>query len=415
MKKATLSVVAIIAFGLITLFWVRHSSRPPTGLGGPSKEEPAEGSVSGTTDAPQTKVSMQRAAIRRKLDWHDAATLRVVIAIALATKDVKKWAPALAELRNPKVKTQEALEILEDLLKSDDWQVRIRAAHILSERGSAAGVNTLQEAMRAAVGDTEIPTEAVLEAGETLNRRGTQIDPTALQSLYEKRNASEFLSIAAQQGDDWVSAYVQTERSNPTISVKTRELAAAEVGMSDPASIASFQNLTGSSDPDLKAIGNWALFQAAGDKSNLQAVEASAENFLHLNGPESATGSRIALGLLSLTDDPAAIAEMEKVADFTAKNVGGAYGFDSALLSLYSVGNDNQFIDDRIKQYLNGGYLAPGASSGLIWEIAASRNDPEIDQLAKAHNSESYELYFVRREGFAIPAVKLAGKAKRVQ
>jgi hypothetical protein len=400
--RITALLLALGICGILGFRW--RASAKNNGAGSPTLAsqlgtERGEGSskaAEATTDDARTS----------KLDWHEISGARFRIKAALVTGDKHAWAPSIGDLLNPKYKNNEATDLLVELLKEKDWNVKILAAGILLTRGSDEGVATLKEAIKVAPQNGDFTTNMVLEAASDLNLAGKQNDPTYLQAAYHRFPSDEILRIAAIEGCGWVADVVAKKRVSEGVRQST-ELIAAELGMSDAESRECYKRLLAAKTPDLRALGNWALYRATGDEAALRNVIASAEAFAGLNTPtpDTVNGSRLALGLLSVTDDPVVAKVEEQLADMAAQGKRmGPFIFDDFLRSLYFVQKDYGFIDQRLLSAMHGAYLKPGAGSDLIWRIASERRTPELEKLALAHNSEAYDLYFIRMKDFPLQA-----------
>jgi hypothetical protein len=340
----------------------------------------------------------------QKIGWLDATDFRIGWEAAVATGDIKKWSPVLGELLNPRYRQADAVALLSDILKSRDWQVKALAAQLLLQRGSREGVATMAEALKAASAGENVPESVVLKAVVSLNRFGEAIDPASLQGSYQRYPLDEILEVAALQGDAWAPEAVQQARQVGRPVINTA-LDAAYLGMADDESLAVYRQLVNSSNPDMRAVGNWALYRATGDQTGLQNVVSMARVYSGLTPAASGQGavSPYAVGMLTSTEDPLAVQTLEAIADLAAQGKAkGAYGLDETLSALYHVDKDYGFIDQRVTSYLNGSDPDAKWGSAVFWQIAAARSSPDIEQLAYAKKPGAYDLYFVRMADYPI-------------
>ncbi|HEY4301174.1 MAG TPA: hypothetical protein VGM73_09895 [Candidatus Didemnitutus sp.] len=395
--------VGIVGGGL--LLWRHDRSLARTA------KEPDAGALVSAAEEPDRPWEIRVRA--KKMGWLDVADYRGRWEAAVSTGDLKTWSPVLGELMNPKYRQADAVAMLGDM-KSNDWRVKALAAQILLQRGSREGVATMVETLKAASAGENVPESVVLKAVVSLNRFGETIDPASLRGSYQRYPLDEILEVAALQGDAWAPAAVQQARQVGRPVIDTA-LDAAYLGMADDQSLAIYRQLVNSADPDLRAVGNWALYRATGDQATLQNVVEMARVYSGLDPAAGhAPGSSYSVGLLTATEDPKAAQTLEAIADLAAhRKAKGAYGVDETLSALYYVDKDYGFIDQRITSYLNGSDPDAKWGSAVFWQIAAVRSSPDIERLAYAKSPTAYDLYFVEMADYPIPRAQTpAVKAK---
>jgi hypothetical protein len=330
--------------------------------------------------------------------WQNVGGLRERLEKAVATSDQKKWDPVIGELLNPNYRRGDAIKILVDFLSHPDWSVRIRSAQELLEIGSRDGLETLRLALRNAGESSSMSPVMVDTAAHALHRSGEKIDALDLQRAYSNYPRPELLEIAALQGASWVPDVVRQKRSARDSLIPT-ELIAAYVAMKDPDSIQRY-NLLLTLNPTAKVVGNWALYRATNDESRLQyLIEVLQEGDGTIPKTENSEGdaTMLAAKFVSMTESASVTRYLESVV-----NRGTSIGrmrIESALGSLYLVQKDYAFVDEKVLSYFTGRWSAPTSASSLLWEIAATRRTPELEQLALAKNPTAFDQNFVQMDG----------------
>jgi hypothetical protein len=326
---------------------------------------------------------------------------------AIASGDPLVWEPAVHQLSSLNYDRLDEIAALTELLNSPNREVRVRAAGILFELGSAAGRGVMNETLAAAARGEAVTWMAVVTSAQTLQDYRQPMDGDALWAVYQRLQAPELLEVATMQQLPQVRELVLERRRNRQLGYET-EYMAAYLGMKDGESLARYQQLL-SAYPKVQVLGHWALYQATGEPQHLDFVVSTLRQAIGMDPlPKDemvqTVTKHLAFKLLQITMDERGKAALRAIADYSAQTSKKSVDFSSAFGALLYLHHDYAFVDQRIMEYLRGGYGGPHIG-GFMMDLAAARATPEIEAAAKALNYTAYEYAFSLRKGRPLEAI----------
>ncbi|MGH7957176.1 MAG: hypothetical protein ACREH8_09200 [Opitutaceae bacterium] len=336
-------------------------------------------------------------AAARERGWPVDANVRARIDRALASGDLLEWMPALSDVMSPIYQRGEVIALLTDILKYPNWEVRARAADLLLQLGSYAGVPVLKALLREAAGGAALTELAVATAATRLHLYRQPIDHQALMQAYQRYKMSELLNVAVMQQVPELAALAR-ERWAGNLQGYEATRIAAFAGLKDRDAIEHYRwGLT--AEPRIQLISQWALFQATGDETYLDQVIAAARQTAGID-PKTESSWRLMKGeafdLLKISMVPKARLALQEISDLARTKTGDEDAFARSFTALFYLHRDYAFVDQRLMQFFRGEFQGSGIDRGLMMRIAADRRTPELEAAARQFNSGAYDREFIQ-------------------
>lgn len=398
----------LVAIGIAVFVWVRtwsglfgdasasHQAPESSATSSPDPRSPAGDQLTPEDQAEATRVLAEY----RSWEAERSSTRRIEAALRTTSvaEDRKRL---LGEMRNRHYARDEAIALLTAYLNDPDAGVRVYAAELLYEMGSAAGREALLHVMRSAVDPSAPNLSAAVSAAKVLNRFRELIPRHLLIELYDKRGHPGLLGVMAMQGDPAYARFILEigeEPSNVIGAVHKLGVLGAPEGYSF-----AKQVFESTHNERAKVAAAWAMFRTAGDHNALDyVIRIAGGEPRDLNGYKG-TGDlqaiHDAMRLVYITKDAA-------VRQLLRDSVASPYTSisSSSLVSLFYIQEDYGFVDDYLRRYFSDPAIKADSSidGNLAWRIAVARNNPSLTALARESNSTGYQYHFVEMNGRSV-------------
>lgn len=394
-RKLMLAVAALLVVAAMLFLRPPAVSPPPSVQIAPPAATPAT--------APAVPVAVRRelaevSSAARERGWPVEANVRARIERALATGDPLAWNPAIADLMSPVYARDEVITVLTDLLQYPGWEVRTRAADLLLQLGSPAGVPVLQAALRAGADGATVSELALATAATRLHLYRHPIDPTTLMRSYERHKTAELLRVAVMQQVPELGAMARERWATNQQGYEATWIAAF-AGLKDADAIEHYRwGLK--AEPRTWLISQWALYQATGDEAHLDQIIAATRQTAGLDAKTDRSwqlSKGETFDLLKLAITPRARQALRDISDQSATKTGDEDMFARSFTALFYLHRDYAFVDERLLQFFRGEFQGAGIDRSLMMRIAAARRTPDLERAAQQFNLGAYEREFIQQ------------------
>lgn len=319
---------------------------------------------------------------------------------AIETGDPSQWRPILGQARHFNVPREKGIALLLNYLDHPDLQLRLAVAEYLFELGSRVSGPVLIELLKSGADRVNVGVDTLATSARILHQYRYPVDADLIFSAYQATHDVVLLKYAQLLGSELAKPETK-KRLLANGTFQSAMMMAGIMKLHDSESMAIYRFILEKSNrAEDREAASAALYRSTNDPIYFDYLIGVAEEKVGLRPRTEKTGGntgRNSFMVLQQTVNPQStqvLRNIEEHARKTGKSVEAGY----ALLGLFYFHKDYAYVDNLILDQF-AGKRSEGILISSIWELAAARRTPAIEEAAKTYNLEAYEREFIRKAG----------------